>query len=302
VRERLLWGVIAVLIIVIAILIFFNDTTSNDIARIENKTIGEQQFVDELVKRYGSQLLYETIEREAIFYEANRLAVEVADRDVDKEIERYKHNLADDDRDLETVIFNDYGISLDQLRNDIRYNLLLEKLATLDVRVSDAEIEKYYQENQEQFNEKEKLRIRRILLKEQAEAEQASKELQEGAVFAALAMEISQDRLTASNGGNIGLVQVDSLYLDPELINMASSLDVGQVSKPFETSEGWNIIMLEERIEEKLYQLAEVKPLIFREMALKQAKPLNEYLQDLIMKLDIEIYEENIKGNLNFEP
>ena len=125
-REKLLWGVIVILVVAIIFIVFIQGKSDNDIARIEKRIINHQEFVDQLVQRYGTQLLREMIEHEAISYEANRLAIEVTDREIDKEIEKYRHNISENEIDFE------------QLREDIRYNLLLEKLATLDVRVSEA--------------------------------------------------------------------------------------------------------------------------------------------------------------------
>lgn len=297
-REKLLWGVIAVLSIALIVTFFFKGDYGKDIARIENRTISYQEFVDEMIKRYGAQLLTETIEREAVYFEANRMAVEVNDREIDKEIEKYRHNFIDDGRDFEAVLLNDYGITLEQLREDVKYNLLLEKLATIDVRISDTEMERYYEENQQFFKEPEKIRIRRILMSDLEEINKAYNELREGASFAGLAMELSQDRLTAANGGDLGYINVDSIFVDYEILDVAMRLEPGQYSQPFESYDGWNIILVEDRVEESIYEYSEVKSMIFRELALRQAKPLNEYLQDLIIKLDIEIYEQNIKKYL----
>ncbi|OEH84370.1 hypothetical protein BHU72_11255 [Desulfuribacillus stibiiarsenatis] len=297
-KVKVLWGLVVVLFIAL-IIALYQQLTTTEVARIEQKVISEQEFVNELIKRHGSQLLKEMIEKEAISFEAKRLAVEVSEREVDKEIEKYRHNFMDSNKDLETLLLEEYGIVLAQLKEDIRYNLLLEKLATLDVKVTESEIEKYYQENIDQYKEPAKLHIRRILVKDRDEANRVRRDLQEGADFAALAMEVSQDRITAANGGDLGYISVDSIYVDFEIIDTALRLNVGQYSQPFYNFEGWNIILLEDITEEKLYDFAEVKPLIHRELALRQAaKPLNEYLQDLIRKLDVEIQNPLVQSNL----
>ncbi len=299
-REKVLWGVIVVLLAIIIAGFLLNSDTNVEVARIEQYTIKQQEFLDELSRRHGTQLLQEIIERQAIQYEAQRLAIEVSDREIDKEIEKYRHNFSTEEGDFEALLLNKDGITLDQLREDIRYNLLLEKLATVDVRVSDAEMEKYYQENIQQFQEQGQLKIRRILLKDQQEAVEVRQQLDGDADFSTLAMEVSVDRLTAGVGGDMGYVDNDSIYIDQDILDKALQLQVGESSQPFETYEGWNVILLEDRKEAKQYEFSEVKSLIFRELALQQAKPLNEFLQDLIAKLDIEVFENNVAGSLNF--
>ncbi|OEF95792.1 peptidylprolyl isomerase [Desulfuribacillus alkaliarsenatis] len=299
-REKILWGVIAALILVLVFILFFQQAAGDTMARVEQRTIYKDEFMNDLLKKYGPQHIYKMIEREAVYFEANRLAIEVSDREVDKEIDRYRSNFVDSNQDFEAVLFYDYGITLEQLREDIRYNILLEKLATLDIRVTEAEMEKYYEENIFHFREPEKLRISRILLHELEDANRVYNELVEGANFAAIAMEVSQDRLTSANGGDMGYISVESIYIDYEIIDTAMGTDIGDYSQPFQSYDGWNIIMLENRIPEKIYDYSEVKSFIHRELALKQAKPLHEYLQDLVSKLDIEIYEQTVKKYLYF--
>lgn len=301
-REKIAWLLVVILLGAVVFLLFFKDAEPNaDVLRVENRVISEQKFINELKERYGVQLVNEMIEREAINYEAKRLSVEVDEREIDSELRKFESNLAEYDRDFEEVLITEIGVTIDQLKSEIGYNLLLEKLATLDARVSEAEIEKYYNENIEFYSELAKYRISRILVEDRATANQIIGELNAGGDFAALAMEFSTDAQSARAGGDMGYLQADNFYIDPDIISIAAGLSVGDYSQVFETYEGWNIVMLTDRIEAVEYPLVDVKAEIYRELALRQVKPLNEYLQDLLNKLDIEIYEDNIKEILTIK-
>lgn len=301
-REKIAWLLVVILLGAVVFLLFFKDAEPNaDVLRVENRVISEQKFINELKERYGVQLVNEMIEREAINYEAKRLSVEVDEREIDSELRKFESNLAEYDRDFEEVLITEIGVTIDQLKSEIGYNLLLEKLATLDARVSEAEIEKYYNENIEFYSELAKYRISRILVEDRATANQIIGELNAGGDFAALAMEFSTDAQSARAAGDMGYLQADNFYIDPDIISIAAGLSVGDYSKVFETYEGWNIVMLTDRIEAVEYPLVDVKAEIYRELALRQVKPLNEYLQDLLNKLDIEIYEDNIKEILTIK-
>ncbi len=301
-REKIAWLLVVILLGAVVFLLFFKDAEPNaDVLRVENRVISEQKFINELKERYGVQLVNEMIEREAINYEAKRLSVEVDEREIDSELRKFESNLAEYDRDFEEVLITEIGVTIDQLKSEIGYNLLLEKLATLDARVSEAEIEKYYNENIEFYSELAKYRISRILVEDRATANQIIGELNAGGDFAALAMEFSTDAQSARAAGDMGYLQADNFYIDPDIISIAAGLSVGDYSQVFETYEGWNIVMLTDRIEAVEYPLVDVKAEIYRELALRQVKPLNEYLQDLLNKLDIEIYEDNIKEILTIK-
>lgn len=301
-REKIAWLLVVILLGAVVFLLFFKDAEPNaDVLRVENRVISEQKFINELKERYGVQLVNEMIEREAINYEAKRLSVEVDEREIDSELRKFESNLAEYDRDFEEVLITEIGVTIDQLKSEIGYNLLLEKLATLDARVSEAEIEKYYNENIEFYSELAKYRISRILVEDRATANQIIGELNAGGDFATLAMEFSTDAQSARAAGDMGYLQADNFYIDPDIISIAAGLSVGDYSQVFETYEGWNIVMLTDRIEAVEYPLVDVKAEIYRELALRQVKPLNEYLQDLLNKLDIEIYEDNIKEILTIK-
>ena len=71
-----------------------------------------------------------------------------------------------------------------------------------------------------------------------------------GESFYNLAKKHSEDVGSASSGGRLGFVVRGSLF--PEYEAVAFGLDVGEVSEPFKTELGFHIVLLEDRLGEKI--------------------------------------------------
>lgn len=132
--------------------------------------------------------------------------------------------------------------------------LALDDLAN-DIDVSDEQLKTYYEEQKSQYTTPERRRISHILFafdkenpNEQETLQRALKAKQELATkdFAALAAEVSDDKLTAKNGGDLGLFNVGVMEKDFE--DAASKLALGEVSEPVKSAFGYHLIKVTELI------------------------------------------------------
>lgn len=141
-------------------------------------------------------------------------------------------------------------------QTSIQYvELSLDKLAA-DVKVNDEQLKAYYEEQKSQYTTKERRKISHILFafdKKQSDAEQQALQKAQKAKqdlkskdFAALASEVSDDKLTAKNGGDLGLFEVGVLEKDFE--DAASKLKLGEVSEPVKSSFGYHLIKVTELV------------------------------------------------------
>lgn len=71
-----------------------------------------------------------------------------------------------------------------------------------------------------------------------------------GVSFSSLAKNYSDDVGSASEGGSLGFFVRGSLF--PEYESIAFDLNVGEVSEPFETEVGFHLVLLEDRVGEKI--------------------------------------------------
>jgi foldase protein PrsA len=200
-----------------------------------------------------SQYVKFLVQVEEFEQEAEDLDIEITDKDIDKEerdfIEsRFKGKRADFEKALK-----EQGFTVAQFRDTIRTSVLSQKLfdaVTKDVKVTDAEILGYYQQNQSSYGTPESRDVRHILVSEKngeevdyekskTEADRLYAELQDGADFAALAKAESADQGSAVNGGKLTISRGQTV---PEFDKLSFELKVGEVSKPVKTQFGYHII------------------------------------------------------------
>jgi peptidyl-prolyl cis-trans isomerase C len=92
----------------------------------------------------------------------------------------------------------------------------------------------------------EETRASHILLASEAEAQEALKQIQGGADFAALAKEKSTDPSAKSNAGDLGYFKRDQMV--PEFAEAAFTIEPGTVGEaPVKSQFGWHVIKVEDR-------------------------------------------------------
>jgi parvulin-like peptidyl-prolyl isomerase len=118
------------------------------------------------------------------------------------------------------------GFTERQLREVIRTQLLQNKLVEV--------IAQSVPMTQEQ------VWARHILVEDEGTARQVLEQLNDGADFATLAAEFSQDPGSAMQGGDLGWFSVGVMFQEFETV--AFNLNVGQYSQPVQSPAGWHII------------------------------------------------------------
>ncbi|MHB1857543.1 MAG: peptidyl-prolyl cis-trans isomerase [Acidobacteriaceae bacterium] len=139
-------------------------------------------------------------------------------------------------------------------------------------KVSDADIQRYYNEHQQQFSVPEEVRVRHILIAvpqkadaktvaaAQAKAEDILKQLKNGANFADLAKKYSDDPGSKTQGGELGFIQHGATV--PAFDQTAFSLQPGQLSGVIRTQFGFHILQVEQKQPAHVKTVDEVHDLI----------------------------------------
>ena len=231
-------------------------------AKIGSKDISREAWINELEKRYGKDVLEEMVDKEVVGQAAKKYKVTISEDEVDRELKMMK------------TMYGTAGQNLNktkaQWKQEIQSNLLLEKLLTKDVTVSEATIKDYYENNKDIYRMPTTYHISHITTSTKDQAEQIIKELNKGASFSVLAMEKSLDEFTANQGGDMGYISQDNEQISKAYISAAEKLKVGKWSQPVETDEGWAVLYLHEKIDGRQYSYKEVKEQIRRQKALEQ--------------------------------
>nr|WP_245203774.1 peptidyl-prolyl cis-trans isomerase [Ammoniphilus resinae] len=175
------------------------------------------------------------------------------------------------------------------LREELRHYLLLEKIATQDIRIDDKEAYQYYEKNREKYNQPPLVRISAIYVNSKVEAEQVVQELKKGANFPTLAKERSSDIYSASSGGDLGWISLVDGDLPPEILDEAAALEEGQISSTIPLERGYAVIQAVKKKEAIIRTYEDVKDELKRELALNQVGPLENVLQTLKKGLGVQV-------------
>lgn len=248
------------------------------VARVNGEGITRGQF-DELVsrnlRRYSSQtaalpegirtrieegVLRRMIDDCAVSQEARKQGVGVTDKELDAHFQEHKQ------RFRSPQAFGDYLARSDTteaaLREDLKKSLLRDRLVdklTGAIAVDDADVARYYSENEGHFTEATQMHVRRLLLRAPSDAGAAAlrhigaeaRHLREEAKrhphsFASLCKRHSQGP-EAEQEGSMGVVGAGRM---PELDRlMAEGLEAEAISPVVQTAQGLEI-----------YQVSDVQP------------------------------------------
>jgi peptidyl-prolyl cis-trans isomerase D len=151
----------------------------------------------------------------------------------------------------------------------------------IPVTITDADYQKAYQQNQEQYKTPEEVDVRHILVKTEEQAKDIKKQLEGGADFAALAKKYSEDPGSKDTGGLYKNVQHGKMV--PEFDKAAFSLPVGKISDPVKTSFGYHILKVDAHRPAGQRSLAEVKPEIESQLRAQMEQQAAEKLATQVL-------------------
>ena len=210
------------------------------------------------------------------------------------------------------------GRSLESYKDHIRNQILVSKITRFELgrrtNVSDRKIAKYYHDNQKDFWESGKSKVRHILVLLEKDVSSARKmekykhinevlsEIKNGKDFAEAAKEYSED-VSASSGGAVGYIEKGKMV--PEFEKAVYSLKEGEISDVVETEFGFHIIKVDEIKSGRTLPLKEVRGKIQNILSSKKQKSAyDSWMKELRETAFIEISlfddpKKNISSNAN---
>jgi foldase protein PrsA len=261
---------------------------SQPVASIQDRAITEDEWVDELKKRYGREMLMTMLNRHAVALEAKAKGIDVVAAEVDAEIEVMSHSYGSKERFL-SEMEDQLGITESELKTETMYRLLLEKIATSDVHIEEQQIDSYLEQYPDQFRPKKQLNLSMIEVASEDEAERVMDRLENGEAFADLAAQVSLDEYTREDGGQIGLVEEDDPFLPPALLDAASTLEPGDIAGPILLTDTYAIVYVKEIIEPRAPSEERVREAVRKQLALEQSVSLSELERQLREKYEARI-------------
>ncbi len=160
-------------------------------------------------------------------------------------------------------------------RERILGNILVE--TAVSEAVTDRSVERVYEEQTRLAPRVEEVRARHILVNTREEAEEAARLIDQGADFAQLAVQISQDPATRLEGGDLGYFTATGIL--PIFAEIAFATPDGAVSAPFQSEFGWHVLKVEDRRTQPRPELEEMRASIMRFLTLQAIQTLLEEIR-----------------------
>ncbi|TVP47383.1 MAG: peptidylprolyl isomerase [Halomonas sp.] len=175
------------------------------------------------------------------------------------------------------------GMTLAIVREEVRREMLMRQVQQRQisnrVSVSERDVERFLSQQGQSGEQNliEETRARHVLVsltpnrdesQARARAEEARERLSQGADFASVAREFSDDSGTALNGGELGWVRPGQTV--PAFEEAMRGLDVNQVSQPVRSQFGYHVIEVQERRRQDVTQESQreqVRQAIFQRRA-----------------------------------
>lgn len=260
-----------------------------------------QQISDAELGEFRQAVLDQLIARELIYQRALQQGVEPGAEQIDAQLEQMRSQFDTDEAWQQALETN--NVTEAELRDQLERQSLIQTLVSQAVPqsfdVAESEIQTFYDENPQVFEQSAQIAARHILidtreLSEEADIEDARQraealrqELIDGADFAALAQEWSEGP-SAPRGGDLGTFGRGQMVAPFE--EVAFALEVGEISEIVQTQFGFHVIQVTERIEGGVSPLEDVTADIRQYLnQRKREEALQSFIDGLREEAEVEV-------------
>lgn len=269
-KKKIYFVMLFLIILVIAIAI--GSACSNEVVALVNgDSVTKDELYDSLVEQNGQAALDSLITDRIRELEVKNHKISVAETEIEQELATLIAQNGGEEYFNQTL--DGYGLTLDDVKEDLKANIQIEKLLEREITISEEEMENYFEENKEAFAQQEQVQARHILVASEDTAKEVKEKLSAGEDFTEMAKEYSTDTDTKDSGGELGFIFKGQMVVEFE--ETAFSLEVGETSDPVKTEYGYHIINVEDKKEAKAAKYEECKAEI-KEILLDQ-KMQTEY-------------------------
>lgn len=254
------------------------------VATVNGAKITKQDLYERLVEQGGVSVVSRMIDEMLVEQEAKRNNLSVTDTDINAEIANIKEQVGGEEMFNMTLL--QYGLTVDQLKTDVRFSLMTKQLILKDVTVNDADLQAFFEEYRYRYEEDEQVRARHILVGTEEEALAIREQLIQGADFAQLAAEKSQDPGSGAMGGDLGFFGRGEMVV--EFDQVAFSLQQWNISEPVKSGFGYHIIQVTDLKPARKPTFEEAKAEITEDFKDKKADELRQpFMESLRAKANI---------------
>jgi len=230
------------------------------------------------------QVMQFLIQAEAIQQEAETRGISLPEAEVTQQYEDLKQQSFPKEEEFQQFLETSGRTEEDlkfQVRLDLLSNQIREEVIAEGAQVTEPEVVEYYEANKERppIGEPEQRDIELVLTEDEAEAERALAELEDGTSIAKVAKKYSIDDQSKSDGGK--LEGVEEGELEMALDEAVFSAEEGELSGPVETEFGFYVFEVSDVTPAKTETLDESRGTITDILRAEQEQEvLNDFIED----------------------
>lgn len=162
-------------ILIIGILYYFKGLFIA--AFVNGQPISRVSLIKEMEKQSGKQTLNSLITKALIQQSANKENIKVGNEEIDQEVKKISDTLDKRGQKLDQLLLTQ-GTTMDEFKEQIRVQKLVEKLIGKDIKVTDKEIDDYIEKNKDSIPQDAKPEEVRSSIKQQLEQQKLSEKFQ----------------------------------------------------------------------------------------------------------------------------
>ena len=215
-------------------------------------------------EEFDNEILNVMISQEIVNQQAEKENITVTDEEIANEMSSYMQMI--ENVDEYNKFMEENGIDEEFLKNHFRQTLIFDKYRNKimsETEITENDLRDYYNTHIDEYK-KEEIKASHILIttlndmgeqlteeetaKKESDAQDILARIKQGEDFEALAKEYSDDKASASNGGDLGYFAKGVMV--PEFEEAAFKLEKGQVSDVVKSSFGYHIIKVDDKREE----------------------------------------------------
>lgn len=258
--------------------------SAKTLATVNGKAITQEEVDQELMQATQGRFDQVPADRQAVFRQ------QVLQQLIGKEL------IYDDAKKSGIVNSAEYKTEYEKLEKRMKKELAIQvwqKKLLDSIKVSTKELKDYYKKNKEEFNEKESVHARHILVKTEEEAKKIIAQLKSlsGEKLKEKFIELAKKHSTGPSGpkgGDLGYFSKGQMV--PAFNDKVFSMKKGEVThKPVKTQFGYHVIYVEDKKPSMTRSFDEVKAFIEQRLKMEKFKSvMKKKMDELQKKADIK--------------
>lgn len=223
--------------LITATLLILAGCGSSAVVKTDAGNITQDDLYEAIKTTYGNEVV-----QQLTFEKILEDKYTVTEKEVNAEYKKYEEQYGDS---FESTLASS-NLTKTSFKENIKYNLLVQKATEANMDVSDSTLKKYYKTWQPDIT------VRHILVDDEATAKEVQTKLKNGEKFTDLAKEYSTDTATSTNGGLLdpfGTGEMDEAF-EKAAYALEKTDDVSGIVK---TSYGYHLIQLVKKTDKTTY-------------------------------------------------